>query len=173
MFKRAIGAGAGALVLSLTTQAIIQRLGLKWAFFVNAFISLVVLIPVIFLLKSTWISTYVGFSHPHPASLSFFVIVYITICPIHIFYRQSSHNPGQIWTHPISTTLASRLHICLDLGILHQFRIHLGNLHDSDILDVRSWFLASPGLEPAGDLGYGTNRRPSSRWTADGSLWKD
>ncbi|KAF8461805.1 major facilitator superfamily domain-containing protein [Gautieria morchelliformis] len=48
----AIGSGAGALTLSLTTQVIIQRLGLKWAFFINALISLAILVPVIFLLKS-------------------------------------------------------------------------------------------------------------------------
>ncbi|KAF8461808.1 major facilitator superfamily domain-containing protein [Gautieria morchelliformis] len=48
----AAGSGAGALTLSLTTQVIIQRLGLKWAFFINALISLVILVPVIFLLKS-------------------------------------------------------------------------------------------------------------------------
>jgi len=39
-------------VLSLTTRVIIERLGLRWAFFIDAFISLAVLVPSVFLLKS-------------------------------------------------------------------------------------------------------------------------
>ncbi|KAF8581920.1 MFS general substrate transporter [Ramaria rubella] len=48
----ASGAGAGALVFSFTTQTIIERLGLRWAFFINAIISFVVLVPVVILLKT-------------------------------------------------------------------------------------------------------------------------
>lgn len=46
------GSGAGTIFFSLVIQAIIERLGLRWAFFINAFISCVILIPVILLLKS-------------------------------------------------------------------------------------------------------------------------
>ncbi|KAF8581917.1 MFS general substrate transporter [Ramaria rubella] len=46
------GAGAGALVLSFTTETVIERLGLRWAFFINAMISFAVLVPVVILLKT-------------------------------------------------------------------------------------------------------------------------
>ncbi|KAF8523915.1 major facilitator superfamily domain-containing protein [Hysterangium stoloniferum] len=52
----ASGSGFGAWMFSLSTEAAIQHLGLKWAFFVNAFVSGGVLIPVVVLLKSKSLS---------------------------------------------------------------------------------------------------------------------
>ncbi|KIJ46137.1 hypothetical protein M422DRAFT_46225 [Sphaerobolus stellatus SS14] len=46
------GSGAGTIIFAQTTQAVIVKLGLRWAFFINAIISFVILVPVVILMKS-------------------------------------------------------------------------------------------------------------------------
>ncbi|EJU02339.1 MFS general substrate transporter [Dacryopinax primogenitus] len=45
------GSGGGSLFFSLVTRATIQRLGLRWAFIINAFVTLVVLTPSVLLMR--------------------------------------------------------------------------------------------------------------------------
>ena len=46
------GSGMGGLIFSNTTRLAIANLGLRWAFIINGLISLAVMIPVFFMLKS-------------------------------------------------------------------------------------------------------------------------
>ncbi|KZO95470.1 MFS general substrate transporter, partial [Calocera viscosa TUFC12733] len=46
------GSGGGSLFFSLVTRATIQSFGLRWAFIINAFVSLAVLVPSVLLMKS-------------------------------------------------------------------------------------------------------------------------
>ena len=45
------GSGLGGLIFANTTRLALERLGVKWALIINGCISLVVLLPVVFLLK--------------------------------------------------------------------------------------------------------------------------
>lgn len=48
----AAGSGAGTIVFSQITKASITKLGLRWAFFINGIVSLVILVPVVIFLKT-------------------------------------------------------------------------------------------------------------------------